>query len=290
VSAAQTAAGSPWRTLVWLDGAVLDAAQARVGALDHGLTVGDGVFETCKLLDGQVFALSRHLRRLASSASVLGLICPEPDAVRAAVADLLAAADPLPLGRLRITVTGGNGPLGSDRGEAAPTVIVALSPATPWPAEIHVVSVPWPRNERSAVAGAKTTSYAENVVALQRAHEVGAHEALLPNTAGMLCEGTGSNVVLDLDGVLVTPPLSSGCLPGITRELFLEWAVADGLVVVERDIPMVELARAEDALLTSSTRNVQQVRTVDGRTIPGTKRGRQAVELFERHAATTSDP
>ncbi len=275
---------------VWIEGQVLDPAQARVAALDHGLTVGDGVFETCKVLDGEVFALTRHLRRLERSCQVLGLPCPEPDLVRAATEQLLAAEGPLPLGRLRITVTGGAGPLGSDRGDAPPTVILALGAASPWPARIAVVSVPWPRNERSAVAGAKTTSYAENVIALQRAHEQGAHEALLPNTAGMLCEGTGSNVVLDVGGRLVTPPLSSGCLAGITRELFLEWAAKEGMDVEQRDLPMSALDDAPDVLLTSSTRNVQQVQHVNGRPVPGTELGRAAVELFERRAVEGMDP
>lgn len=277
-------------TTVWIDGQVVDAAQARVGALDHGLTVGDGVFETCKVLHGSVFALTRHLRRLERSCAVLGLVCPTPDLVRAATEALLAAEGPLPLGRLRITVTGGAGPLGSDRADSSPTLVLALSAASPWPERIAAVSVPWRRNEHSAVTGAKTTSYAENVVALHRAHEQGAHEALMANTAGNLCEGTGSNVVLDLDGVLVTPPLSSGCLAGITRELFLEWALADGLPVVERDEPLDALARARDVLLTSSTRNVQQVQTLDGRELGGSELGRAAVELFERYAAKGMDP
>ncbi|MFZ0160011.1 MAG: aminotransferase class IV [Kineosporiaceae bacterium] len=277
-------------TTVWIDGEVLDAALARVAALDHGLTVGDGVFETCKVLDGAVFALTRHLRRLERSARVLGLRCPEPQTVRAATTQLLAAEGPLPLGRLRITVTGGAGPLGSDRGDAPPTVILALGAASPWPDRIAVVTVPWPRNEHSAVAGAKTTSYAENVIALQRAHEQGAHEALLPNTAGMLCEGTGSNVVLDLDGRLVTPPLTSGCLAGITRELFLEWAAREGLPVEERDLDMSVLEAARDILLTSSTRNVQQVQTLNGQPVPGSELGRAAVELFDRMAAEGLDP
>ncbi len=277
-------------TTVWIDGQVVDAAQARVGALDHGLTVGDGVFETCKVLHGSVFALTRHLRRLERSCAVLGLVCPAPDQVRAATEALLAAEGPLPLGRLRITVTGGAGPLGSDRANSSPTLVLALSAASPWPDRIAAVSVPWRRNEHSAVTGAKTTSYAENVVALHRAHEQGAHEALMANTAGNLCEGTGSNVVLDLDGVLVTPPLSSGCLAGITRELFLEWALADGLPVVERDEPLDALARARDVLLTSSTRNVQQVQTLDGREVGGSELGRAAVELFERYAAKGMDP
>lgn len=275
---------------VWLDGRVQDAASARVAALDHGLTVGDGVFETCKVDHGRAFALTRHLRRLERSCSVLALECPAEKVVREAVDELLEAAGPLPLGRLRITVTGGAGPLGSDRGGSEPTLVLAVAPAAPWPDHIEVVTVPWRRNEHSAVAGAKTTSYAENVVALNAAHAAGAHEALLANTAGMLCEGTGSNVVLDLGGRLVTPPLSSGCLAGITRELFLEWAAQDGLPVQERDVPLAALADADDVLLLSSTRDVQHVDVVDGRAVPGTAVGREASELFARRAAEGMDP
>ena len=83
--------------------------------------------------------------------------------------------------------------------------------------------VPWVRNERSAVAGLKTTSYAENVVALAYAKERGAIEAVFANTRGELCEGTGSNVFVVRDGVVWTPPLDSGCLAGITRALAVEW-------------------------------------------------------------------
>ena len=117
--------------------------------------------------------------------------------------------------RLRITYTGGISPLGSDRGDGAPTLVVAVAPMRDWPASSAVATVPWTRNERSATAGLKTTSYAENVVALAHAHANGAAEALLANTAGNLCEGTGSNVFLVLDGQVVTPPLSSGCLAGV---------------------------------------------------------------------------
>lgn len=279
------------RTLVWIDGQVMDGAHARVGALDHGLTVGDGVFETCKVVRGRPFALTRHLRRLARSAAALALPEPDLDLIRAGVGQLLEARPELPLGRLRITLTGGLGPLGSDRGDARPTLVLAVSPSRRWPADIAAVTVPWARNEHSATAGAKTTSYAENVVALRRAHDLGAHEAVLANTAGLLCEGTGSNVVVDLEeGALVTPPLSSGCLAGITRELLLVWAAEEGLPIVERDLPVEVLEQAHDVLLTSSTRNVQPVRRMDGREVPGTASGKAAVELFERRAALDVDP
>jgi branched-chain amino acid aminotransferase len=276
--------------LVWVDGRVQPSETATVAALDHGLTVGDGVFETCKIVDGDVFALSRHLRRLLRSAQLLGIAEPDTDVVRQGVVDLLAAWPTEPFGRLRITVTSGAGPLGSARSSDAPTLVLAVAGAEPWPDHIEVVTVPWPRNERSAVVGAKTTSYAENVVALTAAHRAGGHEAVMPNTAGMLCEGTGSNVVVELDGVLVTPPLSAGCLAGITRELFLEWAAGDGLPVVEADVSMALWRSARTVLLTSSTRDVQPVNVLDGRRLEVGELALRATQLFAVHAAKGVDP
>jgi branched-chain amino acid aminotransferase len=282
-------------TTVWVGGRVVPDGTGQVAALDHGVTVGDGAFETCKVTDGVPFALTRHLARLRRSLAVLAIPAPDDAQVRAAVAETVAAASGrsggrLPLGRLRITVTAGPGPLGSDRSDAPPTLVVAVAPAAAWPPHIEVATVPWTRNERSAVAGAKTTSYAENVVALRSAKQRGAHEALLANTAGLLCEGTGSNVVV-LDGErLVTPPLSSGCLAGISRELLLEWAREEGLPLVEADVPFERLADAEDVLLTSSTRDVQPVNVVDGRPLPGSALGKAAVDLFARRAAQGTDP
>ena len=275
---------------VWIDGRVTGARDARIAATDHGFTVGDGVFETCKVVDGRPFALTRHLQRLARSAAVLDLGCPPGAEVAAAVEQLLAAVGSMPFGRLRITVSGGAGPLGSERGEARPTVVLTAAAADRWPDRIAAVTVPWPRNERSAVAGAKTTSYAENVVALAAAHRRGAHEALLRNTRGELCEGTGSNVVVERDGVLVTPPLESGCLAGITRELFLEWAAAEGMPLIEDVVTPGDLLGAPEVLLTSSTRDVQHVGDMDGRAVPGTTLGKAAVELFARRAAERHDP
>lgn len=133
----------------------------------------------------------------------------------------------------RITYTGGLSPLGSDRGDAGPTLVVAMGETSRRPDSTAVVTVPWTRNERGAVTGLKTTSYAENVIALARAHEGGASEALFPNTVGQLCEGTGSNVFVVLDGRIHTPPIASGCLAGITRALTVEWTGAQ-----ETDLPL----------------------------------------------------
>jgi branched-chain amino acid aminotransferase len=280
--------GSVEGAAVWVGGRVVSPAEATVSVFDHGLTVGDGVFETLKVVDGRPFALRRHLDRLGRSARGLGLDVPYVRArMVAAIDDTLAAAGPA-AGRLRITVTGGLAPLGSGRGEAPPTLVIAVAPATVWEPETTAVSVPWPRNERSAIAGVKTTSYAENVVALAEARKVGATEAILPNTRGRLCEGTGTNVFVALGGRLLTPSLLSGCLAGITRELVLEaYPTAD-----EDDLPMEALAEADEVLLTSSTRDVQPLRMIDGRDLPGVDGPlyAEAAAAFAAVEARTLDP
>ncbi|MEU6231680.1 aminodeoxychorismate lyase [Kitasatospora sp. NPDC047058] len=250
-------------TTSWVNGALVDSADAAVSVLDHGLTTGDGVFETLKAVDGQVFALTRHLDRLTRSARGLGLPDPDHDLVREACAQVLAA-NPMPLGRLRLTYTGGAAPLGSERGDDTPTLVASLGTATRRPDTTAVAVVPWRRNEHSAVAGLKTTSYAENVVALAAAHRVRASEALFANTAGRLCEGTGSNVFVVLGGRLLTPTLASGCLAGITRRLVIDWCGAE-----ETDLPLEALHEAEEIFLTSTLRDVQAVTRVDDRELPG---------------------
>ncbi|MBA2812556.1 aminodeoxychorismate lyase [Streptomyces sp. KM273126] len=271
---------------IWLDGGLQDIEAARVSVFDHGLTVGDGVFETVKAADGRPFALTRHLDRLARSARGLGLPEPDLDEVRRACAAVVDA-NPMPLGRLRITYTGGVSPLGSDRGNHGATLVVALGETSRRPDSTAVITVPWTRNERGALAGLKTTSYAENVVALARAHEHGASEALFANTVGQLCEGTGSNVFVVLDGEIHTPPVPSGCLAGITRALTAEWTGAR-----ETDLALDVLERADEVFLTSTLRDVQAVHRVDSRELPGAPGPvtAKAMRIFQERAGNDLDP
>ena len=271
-------------TAVWIDGEVRDAPA--VSPLDHGFLVGDGVFETLKTVDGQPFALTRHLRRLEHSAAGLGLTLPPDDVLRGAVDDVLAVSA-VPTGRLRITVTSGAGPLGSARGDDPPTLVVTHTATTPWPPSTRLVTVPWARNERGATAGLKTTSYADNVVALRAAREQGGDEAIFTDTRGRICEGTGSNIFYVLNGHLTTPSAATGCLAGITRELVIE--VADVMVA---DAPIMMLADVDEAFVTSSTRDVQPVSHIDGRELPACPGPRTvgAMDAFAAVAARSFDP
>jgi len=274
---------------LWVNGTVVPDDAAVIRADDHGLVVGDGVFETMAVEDGVPFALTRHLHRLQRSAAGLGLEVDERF-VRAGIEAVLA--DRPDYVRLRVTVTGGPSPYGSDRGSAGPTVMVATGPMAPWPPTTDVAVVPWTRNERAATAGLKTTSYADNVVALRYAHDRGAAEALFANSRGEVCEGTGSNVFYEYDGVLVTPPLTSGCLAGVTRELLIEWLAAEGTPVREVALPIETLHETQEAFITSTTRDVMPIAHIDGRALTPTPGPltRQACVVFERRAAETPDP
>jgi branched-chain amino acid aminotransferase len=252
---------------VWVNGAIDDLAALRVSPLDHGLLVGDGVFETLRVYDGTPFAWRRHHERLAYSAAGIGLVAPESGALRAA-ADSVLEANSLREARLRITVTGGEAPLGSERGDSPQTVIIAASELSPAPPDADIVTVPWARNERSAIVGLKTISYAENVRALAYAREHGAVEAVFPNTRGDLCEATGSNVFLVFQEVLHTPPGEAGCLLGVTRALILELARDLDIPIEEAALPLDALHRADEAFLSSTTREVQAIAKVDGQKLP----------------------
>jgi branched-chain amino acid aminotransferase len=276
---------------VSVDGVLGAADELRISPLDHGLMVGDGVFETLRVYGGIPFAWTRHLQRLTRSAGGLGLTVPPIDDLRRQ-SDAVLHANGLVEARLRITITGGPAPLGSERASVAPTVVIAASSLTPWPETADVVTVPWPRNERGATAGLKTISYAENVRALAYAHDHGAGEAIFPNTRDELCEATGSNVFLVRDDRLVTPAADSGCLLGVTRALVLELALELGIDADETALPLGALAAADEAFLSSTTREVQAVAHVDGQPLPSapgpvTARLREA---FAKLVARNPDP
>ena len=243
----------------WINDELVPIADAKVSVLDHGFTVADGVFETLLVNEGKVFAIDRHLARLAKSASGLGIALPDISAINNGISQVLTGNPSIDFGRLRITVTSGAGPLGSDRTSTSATLVISLAEQAAWPASTKILLVPWTRNENSPLAGLKTTSYAENVYALDAAKRHGFSEAVLCDTSGRLCEGTGSNVFLVKDDQIFTPSDASGLLRGITRDLVIEWASDSGFTVVERDVNPMELWDADEVFITSSTRDVHPV-------------------------------
>jgi branched-chain amino acid aminotransferase len=247
----------------WVDGSLVALADAKISVLDHGLVVGDGVFETLRVYRGVPFAWTRHLARLRTSAEGLGLELPDVTELRGA-AEAVLRANELTEARLRITVTGGVAPPGSGRGDGPPSAFVLVFPIEPAAPSVDVVIAPWTRNENGALAGLKTISYAANVRALAYAREKGAGEAIFANTKGNLCEATGSNVFLVRDGTLITPPPSAGSLLGVTRALLLELGKQSGIPTAERDVPIGALAQSDEAFLSSTTREVQPIACVDG--------------------------
>ena len=276
--------------MFWVNDGLVDAEHATVSVLDHGLTVGDGVFETILVRDGVPFALTRHLQRLRRSLAGLGIEGPDDTVLRRAVASVVGGSGVgTDLSRLRITVTSGAGPFGSERGDSGATLVVTLAAAAPWPSTTSLATVPWSRNERSAIAGLKTTSYAENAIALAEATRRGASEAVLADTQGRLSECTGSNVFVVVDGVVATPSLDTGCLAGVTRELVLEWgeAVAE---MREALLPYDVLATADEVFITSSTRDVHPVVRIDDRELEAGPVTAMLSQVFESRAREQVDP
>lgn len=160
-----------------------------------------------------------------------------------------------------------------------------MQASQPWPVTTSAALAPWRRNERSPLAGLKTTSYGENAVMLAWAKERGFSEALLANLAGDLCEGTGSNVFVVVEGRILTPTLRSGCLAGVTRALVLEWCGA-----FEQDIPADALPSVEELFITSSTREIHPVDRVGDRRLPFGPMTRAALETFRAQARRFVDP
>lgn len=275
----------------WVDGRLVDPDAPQLQADDHGVLTGDGVFETMVVTSGAgrraAFAVGRHLRRLHRSAAAMELEVPYgDDELRGAIDGCLRAAPGA--GLVRLTVTSGGGPLSSVRGDRAGSVIVVVGAAPPAYQDGTAVAVaPFPRNERGGTAGVKTTSYAENVLALRQARAKGATEAIFADTRGRVSEGTGTNIFWTDGAAIHTPPLDTGCLAGVTRELVMEL-----VEVTETHLAMAELRRVPEAFLTSSTRGVQSIGRVDETDLPVTdgELTQAAAQALRHLMATDIDP
>jgi len=243
----------PDAPVVWVNGdfVATPATTPAVTALDDGLLIGRGVFETLSIRNqGKAFARRRHLQRLLASAGIVG-ITVDIAQIERGIDAVLTRWGPRP-GRLRVTATAGG------------AMIIVASGVVSVDETAAVVVAPWPRNERSPLAAAKTTAYVDNMLAFEYARECGATEALFLNTRDEVCEGSRTNVFAVCGGQLVTPPLSAGCLAGVTRALVLEYGGA-----VEATLRLPQVMAASEAFLTSAPRGAQSIATIDGIAIGG---------------------
>lgn len=253
---------------LWSNGEWFDSQDFPVSPLDRGAILGLGLFETLLALDGVPVFADRHLARLLAGCERLGWKVPLPDFQE--TAKELLARNNLTSGRarIRVAVSGGSGAIddltpGKDR-----VVTMIALPVDVAPASLTVNLCPWPRNENSPLAGLKCASYAENLVALDHARRLGFDETLFLNTAGQLCEAATANLFLVKDGALLTPPLASGCLAGITRGVAIELAARHGIPSEERDLTPADLHAADELFVTSSIRGLTGVSRFETKDLP----------------------
>lgn len=279
-----------WAEWVWLDGRLVRGREAAVSVFDRSFLLGDGLFETMRARQGNVFRLDRHLMRLERGAARLHLSLQESAALAGAVAAVLEA-NQLANAALRLTVSRGTHPPGLGLEGAGPsTSVIAVRPFAGYPDHwyqpgargvISRVS----KNERSPLCGVKSTSWAEHVLARAEAAERGADEALLLNTRGRLVEGSGTNLFAVIEGRLYTPDLASGCLSGVTREAVLELAREAGLEIREAPLLPAIVAGWDEAFLTNSLLDLAPLVQIDGRPVGDGSPGPVTQRLAERYRA-----
>ena len=295
-----SAATSDSRSLVWIDGAPVPAADARVPVFDRGFLYGDSVYEVTRAFGGVPFALDEHLDRLERSAAGLLMRTPPRAAIKKAVLDTLAAAQ-LDDAYVRIVVTRGAGEIALDPAAAdEPRLIVIARPPKPPPPEAYRDGVEVAIVGRTRYAPGVPTStvdpqvksgnYLGSVMAVAEARKRGAYEAILCDNVGRLTEGSSSNFFLVRGHWVSTPPLSVGLLEGITRRKVLEILAAEKVRCAEQPLWPIDLHRADEAFLTSSVRGVVPITRADGEPIgdgkpgPITRRVMQAYDALVRAA------
>jgi branched-chain amino acid aminotransferase len=259
---------------VWIGGAVVDAAEARVPVFDRGFLYGDSVYEVTRTFGGRPFALDEHLDRLARSGAGLGMALPPRDEIARAVEEAVAQSGEAEC-YVRVVVTRGSGPIGLDPALAdAPRLVVLALPLSLPDAALYrdgaTVAIVGARRSApgSVDPQVKSGNYLSSVMAVAEARRRGAYEALMCDSVGRLAEGASSNLFLVRPGAngarLATPPLSVGLLEGITRRHVIDLARSAGLGVDELALWPADLQRAEEAFLTSSVRGVMPIVRVDG--------------------------
>jgi branched-subunit amino acid aminotransferase/4-amino-4-deoxychorismate lyase len=281
---------------VWLDGRILPAGRARVSVFDRGLLFGDAAFETLRVYAGVPFLWTQHLGRLTRTLRALSIPLPGADLRRAL--DALLAACGLSDAAVRITVTRGASEALLPPTTLSPTVLLTARPIAPHLGRereqgVGAILLPFGRGRSGLTAGHKTTDYASAVIGRMRAHRRGAAEAIYVAPDGTVSEATTSNLFAVRGGTLLTPPLSTGCLPGITRQTVLGLARRARMRCREISLGAATLHTMDELFLTGSVIEIMPVIRLDRRHIGQGTPGpvtRQIAALYHRAVRRSCRP
>ena len=281
--------------VVYVNGRITDAASAVIPVFDHGFLYGEGVYETLRTYDGKPFLFDAHMRRLRRSGGMIHLEVPGTDAeMMDRIVETMAAEPGLKEAYIRILVTRGVGELTYNLAATpTPSIIIIVKPFPEPPAAhftegISLALVSVRRNHPSALnPRIKSNNLLNNALAMQEALRQGAEEALMLNQQDEIAECSQSNFFLVKDGRALTPPLSAGLLPGITREFVFEVAKDAGVPAEERTLTTADLWAADEAFITGTTREITPVVKVDGRPFGDARPGPITKKLLETFRAKT---
>lgn len=281
---------------IYLDGELVDRADAKISVFDHGVLYGDGIFEGIRLYDGNVFRLEEHLERLEYSAKALLLKLPLTRAEMSRAVCDTCRANGLRDGYIRLVVTRGVGDLGLSPWLCPkPSVFIIADKIALYPAEyytkgLEIVTVPTRRTNPAALSAAiKSLNYLNNIMAKMEARQAGALEAIMLNDQGYVAECTGDNVFIVHKGRIYTPAAQQGALKGITRDAIFDIARDMSLPIEEHDLTRYDVWNADECFLTGTGAEVIPVVKLDGREVgtgkPGPVFG-QILEEFRRRVRT----
>jgi branched-chain amino acid aminotransferase len=259
---------------IWLDGRLVDRAEAKLSVYDHGTLYGDGVFEGIRAYSGKIFECQAHVDRLFASAAKVRLTIPYTKEQIVEAMQQTLAANAMTDGYIRLVVTRGEGTLGLSpfkcpRG----SVFVIADQIELYPREMYERGMPVivAKTRRTSPTmldpSVKSLNYLNNIMAKLEALDAGVGEAIMLNDRGEVSEATGDNIFIIKDGVVLTPPVSAGILQGVTRRVVMELCAAAGIECREQTILPEELYVADECFLTGTAAEVIPVTKIDNRPI-----------------------
>ena len=265
---------------VWLDDALVDEADAKISAFDHGVLYGDGVFEGIRVYNGRIFELEAHIKRLYESAKVIRLDVPMSKSKLISAVEKTVEANGVIDGYIRLVMTRGVGTLGLNPFicEGGRLFIIAdniqLYPEELYEKGMKVISATTVRNHPLALPPqVKSLNYLNSILAKIEALDNDVPEAIMYNHEGYVAEATADNVFIARNGVIYTPPVEAGALEGITRGIVIKLAREEKLEVVEKNLTRCDLYICDEFFLTGTAAEVIGIVEIDGRVIGDGKPG-----------------